>query len=131
MKLGYILAAWIFALFVVTILLTFHLVRPDIVSGAYTALTLVSLAVLGLQRRFRLLSAVRQVDPELRDRITHVPWLGSQGANTKREAEWLFGAPSSNKMLEELRSDMKWFLCFVVFALASIPAVDVLSALLA
>jgi len=131
MKLGYILAAWALVLLVVAILLAFHLVRPSIVSGTYTAVMLFSLAVLGLRRRFRLLRAVNLVDPELRDRITHVPWLGSQGANTKREAEWLFGGASANNdVLEGLKSDMRWFLCFAICALVSIPIINVLSALL-
>ena len=84
MKLGYILAAWLLALLVVAILLIFHVAPPSVVSSAYTALTLIALAILGLHRRFRLLRAIRLIDPELRDRITYVPWLGSQGANTMR-----------------------------------------------
>ncbi|HYG05104.1 MAG TPA: hypothetical protein VD865_01685 [Stenotrophomonas sp.] len=103
MKLTFIVGLWAIALVGVATQLLWRLVPLPLVSAIYTA---------------------------LKDRLTYVPGLGSQAANTIREAEWLFSAQSTcDQVLDALRSDMRRFLCLFVLALLSIPVIDVVCGL--
>lgn len=130
MKLTFIVGLWAIALVGVATQLLWQLVPLSLVSAIYTALMLCGLTVFGLRRRSRLLRAINDVSPALKDRLTYVPGLGSQAANTIREAEWLFsGQSTGDEALDALRSDMKRFLCLFVLALLSIPVIDVVCGL--